>query len=86
MEMSKLSKMLPFIIIMAVCCILLLTEIFNEESIMADDSVESQQVTNNFELIPFFWTVGIVGGCIGLTLIYVSWRKYKAEELSLIHI
>lgn len=34
----------------------------------------------NFELIPFIWTVGIVGGCIAITLSYVSWRKYKGEE------
>jgi len=34
----------------------------------------------NFDLIPFIWTVGIVGGCIAITLSYVSWRKYKGEE------
>ncbi|MYL45275.1 hypothetical protein GLV94_06430 [Virgibacillus halodenitrificans] len=26
------------------------------------------------------WTVIIVGGCIGITLSYVSWRKYKGEK------
>ncbi len=80
MKMSKLLKMLPFLIILAVSCILLLTKIFRVDSIMADDSIKTEQATNNFEIIPFFWTVGIVGGCIGLTLVYVSWRKYKAEE------
>jgi heme/copper-type cytochrome/quinol oxidase subunit 2 len=34
----------------------------------------------NFDLVPFIWTVGIVGGCIAITLSYVSWRKYKGEE------
>lgn len=28
---------------------------------------------------PLIWTVVIVGGCIVLTLSYVSWKKYKAE-------
>jgi hypothetical protein len=40
----------------------------------------SNTVKKNFDLIPFIWTVGIVGGCIALTLSYVSWRKYKGEE------
>ena len=31
------------------------------------------------EFSPLIWTVGIVGGCIVLTLFYVSWKKYKAE-------
>ncbi|MDY0405713.1 sporulation protein YpjB [Virgibacillus sp. 179-BFC.A HS] len=26
-----------------------------------------------------FWVICIVGGCIALTLTYVSWRKYNAE-------
>lgn len=32
------------------------------------------------DIIPFYWVVGIVGGCIALTLFYVGWRKYKGEE------
>lgn len=39
---------------------------------------ETTAHTNNME--PFYWTVGIVGGCIAITLSYVSWRKYKGEE------
>lgn len=35
---------------------------------------------NNAEMIPFYWMVTIVGGCIAVTLTYVSWRKYKAEK------
>lgn len=30
-------------------------------------------------LVPLVWTVLFVGGTIGLTLSYVSWRKYKGE-------
>lgn len=49
-------------------------------------SVNAEQLTNtplpkkNFDMTPFFWAVGIVGGCIAITLTYVSWKKYKAEE------
>lgn len=31
-------------------------------------------------MIPFYWMVVIVGGCIACTLTYVSWRKYKGEK------
>lgn len=27
----------------------------------------------------FYWIICIIGGCIALTLTYVSWRKYEAE-------
>ncbi|MBU5265431.1 hypothetical protein KQI21_00825 [Virgibacillus proomii] len=33
----------------------------------------------NGGIIPLIWIVIIVGGCIGITLTYVSWRKYKGE-------
>lgn len=29
---------------------------------------------------PIFWGMIIVGGCITITLSYVSWRKYKGEK------
>ncbi|API90394.1 hypothetical protein J32TS6_03500 [Virgibacillus pantothenticus] len=32
------------------------------------------------QLFPFIWIVLIVGGCIGITLTYVSWRKYRGEK------
>ncbi|MBP1949578.1 sporulation protein YpjB [Virgibacillus litoralis] len=35
---------------------------------------------NNAEMMPFYWMVTIVGGCIAVTLTYVSWRKYKGEK------
>lgn len=34
----------------------------------------------HFDMVPFYWIVGIVGGCIAATLTYVSWQKYKTEE------
>ncbi len=35
---------------------------------------------NKADMIPFYWMVAIVGGCIAVTLTYVSWRKYKGEK------
>jgi len=34
---------------------------------------------HNKNMTPLAWTAIIVGGCIVLTLSYVSWQKYKAE-------
>ncbi|HLR79966.1 MAG TPA: sporulation protein YpjB [Bacillota bacterium] len=34
----------------------------------------------NAEMIPFYWMIIIVGGCIAITLTYVSWRKYRGEQ------
>ncbi|WP_339227987.1 sporulation protein YpjB [Oceanobacillus sp. FSL K6-2867] len=30
-------------------------------------------------ITPLIWAAIIIGGCITLTLSYVSWRKYRAE-------
>ncbi|MFA1820725.1 sporulation protein YpjB [Virgibacillus oceani] len=65
-----LSIILPIIIILADFSIL-------EVSAAAENSNATKK---NFDLAPFIWTVGIVGGCIAITLSYVSWRKYKGEE------
>lgn len=65
---------MSFILLIFIC-----TETFSilEVSAAAENS---DAVKKNFELIPFIWTVGIVGGCIAITLSYVGWRKYKGEE------
>lgn len=36
--------------------------------------------TNHSVMVPFYWMTIIVGGCIAITLTYVSWKKYKAEK------
>lgn len=35
---------------------------------------------NHAEMIPLYIIIVIVGGCIAVTLTYVSWRKYRAEK------
>lgn len=37
-------------------------------------------VHKNVAMTPFYWVIIIVGGCIAITLTYVSWRKYKGEK------
>lgn len=32
------------------------------------------------DMVPFYFMLLIVGGCIAVTLSYVSWKKYKAEK------
>lgn len=49
-----------------------------ETSAMHQNIVE--HATKSFEMQPLFWTIGIIGGCIAMTLIFVSWRKFKAEK------
>nr|WP_269635340.1 sporulation protein YpjB [Oceanobacillus manasiensis] len=43
-------------------------------------SATAQQTDMKADFSLLFWTIGIVGGCIAITLTYVSWRKYKGEE------
>lgn len=42
-------------------------------------ALANQAVTTNksSDIQTFYLVIGIVGGCIFLTLLYVSWRKYK---------
>lgn len=69
----------PVIILFAVC-IFILIHFISIDIIYANDPDHTELSKNNFDMVPFYWTVGIIGGCIALTLMYVSWRKYRAEE------
>ncbi|GAA0423055.1 hypothetical protein JUJ52_14895 [Virgibacillus sp. AGTR] len=56
---------------------------FHIQPIMIEASVlvqAKEPPKQNGDLLPLIWTVIIVGGCIGITLTYVSWRKYKGES------
>ncbi len=62
------------IYIFIICTILFIHPMF------AHASEKVPQNKSNSEMIPFYWMIVIVGGCIALTLTYVSWRKYKGEQ------
>lgn len=34
----------------------------------------------NMNIEHFFSVIGIISGCIAVTLIYVSWKKYRGEK------
>lgn len=50
------------------------------KSVHAQGEEYSEIIKNNFSIIPLYWLIFIIGGCIGLTLTYVSFKKYQAEK------
>lgn len=49
--------------------------------LMSAEGADRSNLPNKYiDMTPFYWTIGIIGGCIGMTLIYVSWKKYKGER------
>ena len=50
-------------------------ELFINDVVMAASTKKG-----NDEMFPFYWLLLVVGGSIGCTLTYVSWRKYKGEK------
>lgn len=65
------------IVIMGTILSLLLKPITFQASSFHKVYVLNNQV---FQFTPFFWTIAVVGGCITVTLTYVSWKKYRAEK------
>lgn len=74
------DKMIPLIIILLGLSVFQPINVLALEVIEANIQAEVEVTKEKLEMIPFYWTVGIIGGVIGLTLAYVSWRKYKAEK------
>ncbi|MUK87282.1 hypothetical protein GMD78_02550 [Ornithinibacillus sp. L9] len=72
-KIHKWSNMRSISIIIGIICMVLLFDI-------SSVSAESESTKGSADMIPFYWMLFIVGGCIAITLSYVSWRKYKAEK------
>ena len=55
---------------------------FKTTIVVHADSSMSKTVSAevNIGTVPLVWTIAIVGGCIAITLSYVSWRKYRGEQ------
>lgn len=47
---------------------------------LEDNQPKSPPLEKGIQMFPFYWVIIIVGGCIAITLTYVSWRKYKVEK------
>lgn len=78
MNLKKIKKKLFYIFHTVIITIIFLT-LFTFIA-FAETTNNTYATEKNFDMTPFFWVVGIVGGCIALTLSYVSWRKYQAVE------
>jgi len=46
----------------------------------AQNTDGSDLANKQADMSPFYWTLGIIGGCIAVTLAYVSWKKYRGEQ------
>lgn len=66
-------------IILAIGITIHVQSAFIEASPHITESAE-ESAEGNADRIPFYWIAGIIGGCIAITLSYVSFRKYKGEK------
>lgn len=71
----KLQTYLVLILIGIIICITL------SKPVSAMDVTHSYVLSANKKMDrhSFYWVVALVGGSIGITLVYVGWKKYKAE-------
>ncbi|WLV23427.1 sporulation protein YpjB [Aciduricibacillus chroicocephali] len=78
--MGKLIKKHRWSIILAILGISAIV-IFNFSSNEGKDVQETSYMpARTFEMMPLLWITGIVGGCIAITLTYVSWKKFRAQR------
>lgn len=84
--MVKHSKVVQLLMIILIGIVTFFT-LFVLLNVIFVDLIEARQdqtvissTTDRLQLGTFFWMVGIVGGCIAITLTYVSWKKYKQEN------
>src|SRR5690625_3385796 len=74
-------KVYPIILFCLIGIMIHINNIFDSSVYVFADQLDDVSLTRyNFDMKPLLWTIAIVGGCIGLTLSYVSWKKFKAEE------
>lgn len=76
--MVKLRKKVTGTFLKILIGIMFIITILNTMPISAEEV--HQIPLKEVDMAPFYWIVGIVGGCIAATLTYVSWQKYKSEE------
>ncbi|KKE79356.1 sporulation protein YpjB [Oceanobacillus caeni] len=75
MDNKKVHRVLTFTLLIGIIVFQLGNHTVEASSIRA-----SFFSINIFEWSPIIWAVVIVAGSIGITLSYVSWRKYKGEK------
>lgn len=82
MVKRKLFSKLPIFIVLGIGLIICIFILIFPDITAADASLDSppEDVNKRKSMFSFFKTVIIIGGCIALTLSYVSWRKFKGEK------
>lgn len=79
--MYKQRKQTASYVLMLIIVVFFIYFLLDLTSLHVIEATEADAQTKGTkrDMGPFYWTVGIVGGCIAITLSYVSWRKYKGE-------
>lgn len=76
MENKKYLHLSAFVMLIGI----LLFFQLGEYTVDAESVKESIISVNILEWTPMIWGIVIIAGSIGITLSYVSWRKYKGEQ------
>lgn len=78
MENKKSLRLSAFILLIGILIF------FQLDNYTVDAKSVQQSIisVNILEWSPIIWGIIIIAGSIGITLSYVSWRKYKAEQSS----
>ncbi|WP_217585448.1 sporulation protein YpjB [Lentibacillus saliphilus] len=71
---NRLKHRLMFLFVVGLIWIIFV----NVTGVIVADSVQSTAQAT--DMTPFYWLVSIVGGSIIATLVYVGWKKYRAEH------
>ncbi|WP_068672018.1 sporulation protein YpjB [Oceanobacillus sp. Castelsardo] len=75
MDNKKVQHVVTFTLLIGIIVFQL-----GNHTVEASSIHESIFSINIFEWSPIIWAVVIIAGSIGITLSYVSWKKYKGEK------
>lgn len=78
MENKKNLRLSTFFLLIGI----LLFFQLGDYTVGAESAKDSIIAVNILEWSPIIWGVVVIAGSIGITLSYVSWRKYKGEQNS----
>ncbi|MUV39788.1 hypothetical protein JNUCC1_03672 [Lentibacillus sp. JNUCC-1] len=73
---QSVKKHIQILLFLTACSIAIF---FNNQHHVFASSVNNKKV-HIINMVPFYWLVGVVGGSIVITLLYVSLKKYNAEH------
>lgn len=68
------SLMIVFGMFLVIVTYLFIINTFNHDG----QTIKDDKIIHIYSLSSLYWMIGIIGGCILITLIYVSVKKYRA--------